>query len=90
MNEVLAAGMLLASDWDGKTNFWIRCAVVEQVIEAAMIACNIPPESIVRIMPSCIGKTTDAELFEKITESALNKTREFHHKIIGYDKRPRP
>ena len=25
---------------------------------------------------------------EKITSSSLNKTREFHHKIVGYDKAP--
>jgi putative N6-adenine-specific DNA methylase len=28
------------------------------------------------------------ELFEKIEESLLGKTRDFHHKITGYDKAP--
>jgi len=27
-------------------------------------------------------------LFEKIVDASLKKTREFHHKIIGYDKAP--
>src|SRR5690606_17054620 len=30
----------------------------------------------------------DVDLFEKIEESLLKKTRDFHHKIIGYDKAP--
>ena len=30
----------------------------------------------------------DVDLFEKIEASLLNKTREFHFKILGYDKSP--
>lgn len=30
----------------------------------------------------------DVDLFEKIEESLLKKTRDFHHQIIGYDKAP--
>ena len=30
----------------------------------------------------------DVDLFEKIEESLLSKTRDFHHKIMGFDKSP--
>jgi putative N6-adenine-specific DNA methylase len=41
INEVLAAGVLLLSGWDGQGDFldnvWFR-----YILAAAMIACNIP------------------------------------------------
>ena len=44
INEVLAAGMLLHSGWEGKTYFYDpMCGSGTLAIEAAMIACNIPP-----------------------------------------------
>ena len=30
----------------------------------------------------------DVELFEKIEESLLSKTRDFHHRLLGFDKSP--
>lgn len=89
INEVLAAGMLLQSGWDGQTDFLDpMCGSGTMCIEAAMIACNIPANINRREFAFEKWADYDEELFEKITESALKKTREFHHKIYGYDKAP--
>jgi 23S rRNA G2445 N2-methylase RlmL len=43
INEVLAAGVLLLSGWDGQGDFLDpMCGSVHFLAEAAMIACNIP------------------------------------------------
>lgn len=44
LNEVLAAGMLIISGWDGKTDFYNpMCGSGTLAIEAGMMAKNIPP-----------------------------------------------
>ena len=89
INEVLAAGMLMLSGWDGQSDFMDpMCGSGTLLIEAAMIACNIPANINRREFAFEKWADYDAELFEKITESSLNKTREFHHKIYGMDKAP--
>lgn len=89
INEVLAAGLLLMSGWDGRTNFIDpMCGSGTFLIEAAMIACNIPAN--INRDDFCFmhWNDFDEEILAKIIDSRLNKTREFHHKIIGYDKAP--
>ena len=89
INEVLAAGLLLASAWDGHTDFLDpMCGSGTFLIEAAMIACNIPANINREAYAFMHWKDYDAELHEKIVEASLKKTREFHRKIIGYDKAP--
>ena len=89
INEVLAAGMLLLSGWDGQCNFMDpMCGSGTLLVEAAMIACNIPANINRREFAFEKWKDYDAELFEKIMDSSLNKTREFHFSIYGYDKAP--
>ena len=89
INEVLAAGLLLLSGWDGRTDFLDpMCGSGTILIEAAMIACNIPANINRERFAFQNWSDFDAELFNKIVEAGLNKTREFHHKIIGYDKAP--
>lgn len=89
INEVLAAGLLLTSGWDGHTDFLDpMCGSGTFLIEAAMIACNIPPNINRESYAFMHWKDYDAELHEKIVDVSLKKTREFHHKIIGYDKAP--
>lgn len=89
INEVLAAGLLLTSGWDGHTDFLDpMCGSGTFLIEAAMIACNIPPNINRESYSFMHWKDYDAELYEKIVDVSLKKTREFHHKIIGYDKAP--
>uniref|UniRef100_UPI004049F4B7 THUMP domain-containing class I SAM-dependent RNA methyltransferase n=1 Tax=Gelidibacter sp. TaxID=2018083 RepID=UPI004049F4B7 len=89
INEVLAAGLIMLSGWDGQSDFMDpMCGSGTILAEAAMIACNIPPN----LMRAEFGferwQDWDVDLFEKIEESLLNKTRDFHHKIIGFDKAP--
>ena len=89
INEVLAAGMLLHSGWEGKTYFYDpMCGSGTLAIEAAMIACNIPP-SLNRTTFSFMNwKNFDAELFELIRNSCLSKVREFRGHIYASDKAP--
>ncbi|MEY8780248.1 class I SAM-dependent RNA methyltransferase [Allomuricauda sp. XS_ASV26] len=89
INEVLAAGLLLQSGWDGQTDFFDpMCGSGTFLIEAAMIACNIPANINRESYAFMNWKDYDAELHDKIVDASLKKVREFHHKIIGYDKAP--
>ncbi|MGI0107300.1 THUMP domain-containing class I SAM-dependent RNA methyltransferase [Salinimicrobium sp. WS361] len=89
INEVLAAGMLLHSGWDGQCDFIDpMCGSGTILIEAAMIACNIPPNLNRKEFGFEKWKDWDEDLFEKIQESVLKKMRDFHFTIKGYDKAP--
>ncbi|WP_297702674.1 THUMP domain-containing protein [uncultured Eudoraea sp.] len=89
INEVLAAGLLLLSGWDGQCQFLDpMCGSGTFLTEAAMIACNIPANINRKEFAFEKWQDFDSELYEKIVESSLNKTREFHYKITGYDKAP--
>lgn len=89
INEVLAAGLVMLSGWDGQSDFMDpMCGSGTILAEAAMIACNIPPNLMRKEFGFERWQDWDVELFEKIEESLLNKTRDFHYKIIGYDKAP--
>jgi putative N6-adenine-specific DNA methylase len=89
INEVLAAGLLLLSGWDGQCDFLDpMCGSGTFLVEAAMIACNIPAN--INRQEFAFEKWPDFDqaLYEKIVEVSLDKAREFHHKIVGYDKAP--
>lgn len=89
INEVLAAGMLLLSGWNGQSDFLDpMCGSGTIPIEAAMIACNIPANINRKEFSFEKWNDFDEDLFEKIIESSLKKTREFHYKIFGFDKAP--
>jgi len=89
ISEVLAAGLIMMSGWDGQTDFMDpMCGSGTMLAEAAMIACNIPPNLMRKEFAFERWNDWDVELFEKIEESLLKKTRDFHHKIMGYDKSP--
>ncbi len=89
INEVLAAGLIMLSGWDGQTDFMDpMCGSGTMLAEAAMIACNIPPNLMRKEFAFERWSDWDVDLFEKIEDSLLSKTRDFHHKIIGYDKAP--
>ncbi len=89
INEVLAAGLIMLSGWDGQSDFMDpMCGSGTLLIEAAMIACNIPPNLMRKEFAFERWQDWDVDLFEKIEESLLKKTRDFHYKIIGYDKAP--
>jgi putative N6-adenine-specific DNA methylase len=89
INEVLAAGLLLLSGWDGQCDFLDpMCGSGTMLTEAAMIACNIPVNINRKEFAFEKWDDFDEDLFGKIVDSQLKRTREFHHKIIGYDKAP--
>lgn len=86
INEVLAAGILLHSGWNGQCDFLDpMCGSGTILAEAAMIACNIPPNLNRKEFGFEKWKDWDEELFEKIKGSVLSKMRDFHFTIRGYD-----
>jgi putative N6-adenine-specific DNA methylase len=89
INEVLAAGMLLLSGWDGQGDFLDpMCGSGTILAEAAMIACNIPANINRREFAFEKWSDWDNDLFDKIIDSLMKKTREFHYTITGFDKAP--
>ncbi len=89
INEVLASGLLLLSGWDGQCDFLDpMCGSGTMLTEAAMIACNIPANINRNGFAFEKWYDFDAELYGKIVDASLKKTREFHYKIVGYDKAP--
>jgi putative N6-adenine-specific DNA methylase len=89
INEVLAAGLVMLSGWDGQCDLLDpMCGSGTLAIEAAMIACNIPANINRKQFGFESWLDFDEVLYDKIEESCLNKIREFHHNIICYDKAP--
>jgi putative N6-adenine-specific DNA methylase len=85
LNEVLAAGMIMLSGWDGGCNFIDpMCGSGTLPIEAALIAYNIPPGIFRREFGFEKWKDFDPDLFETVYNDDSN-AREFKHQIIGSD-----
>lgn len=86
INEVLAAGILLHSGWDGLSDFLDpMCGSGTILIEAAMIALNIPANINIESFGFMNWKDWDPELFEVIEKAQMNRIRDFKDKIVGYD-----
>lgn len=86
VNEVLASGMLQLAGWDGKGNFLDpMCGSGTLLIEAAMIAMDLPAQIFRKKFAFQNWKNYDAELFQKIKEVRINRIKEFTGKIVGYD-----
>lgn len=89
INEVLAAGLLRLSGWSGKTDFLDpTCGSGTILIEAAMIAHNIPANINREKFSFTHWKDYDPMLYEKIREAGLKKIRASSHEILGFDKAP--
>jgi putative N6-adenine-specific DNA methylase len=89
INEVLAAGMLLLSGWNGQGDFLDpMCGSGTILAEAAMIACNIPANINRKEFAFEKWNDWDNALFDVVMDSLLKKVREFHYTITGYDKAP--
>ncbi len=89
INEVLAAGMLLLSGWEGQGHFIDpMCGSGTILAEAAMIACNIPANLNRKEFAFEKWNDWDNELFDQIVDSLMKKIKEFHYTIQGYDKAP--
>jgi len=84
INEVLGAGMILLSGWDGKKNFLDpMCGSGTLLIEAAMIALGIPPGMYRKAFGFERWLDFDEELFEEIYNADYEK--DFDGKIVGSD-----
>jgi len=89
INEVLAAGLVLLTGYSGSVHFIDpMCGSGTILIEAAMIACNIPPGLNRKEFGFEKWKDFDPELFELIHASLLKRVRNASHQIVGFDKAP--
>ncbi len=85
LSEVLAAGMILKSGWRGETTFIdTMCGSGTLLIEAAMIALNIPPGIHRESFAFEKWKDFDKELFSDVYNDDSG-ARECMCKIIGTD-----
>ena len=85
LNEVLAAGMILKTGWRGESDFIDpMCGSGTLLIEAAMIAMNVPPGIYRQSFAFEKWKNFNAELFEAIYNDDSGE-REFKNKIYGSD-----
>jgi putative N6-adenine-specific DNA methylase len=85
LNEALAAGMLLLAGWNGQTNFVDpMCGSGTLLIEAALIALNIPPGIYRSSFAFEKWNDFDSQLFDDVynDDSAEKK---FEYKIYGSD-----
>lgn len=90
INEVLASGMLQLAGWDGKGNFLDpMCGSGTLLIEAAMIALDLPAQIFRHKFAFQNWKNYDENLFKKIKEFRINRVKEFSGKITGYDLDPK-
>ncbi len=86
INEVLAAGLIMLSGWKGQCDFLDpMCGSGTILTEAAMIACNIPPNLNRDEFGFENWPDFDVTLFETIEAAALSKIRDFNYKVYGYD-----
>lgn len=89
INEVLAAGLLKIAGWNGKGNLLDpMCGSGTILAEAAIIAANIPPQIHREQFAFQNWSDYDADLFDKIKETRINRICEFTGKIVGYDNNP--
>jgi len=89
INEVLAAGLIMLSEWDCESDFLDpMCGSGTILIEAAMYATNYPVNIKRKNFSFKSWKNYDSQLFEIIKTSVLKKVKSFNYNLIGYDKSP--
>lgn len=85
LSEVLAAGMLLLAGWNGQSDFLDPfCGSGTLLIEAALIALNIPPGIFRKRFGFESWKDFDKTLFDELYHDESGE-REFKHVIYGSD-----
>ncbi len=86
LNEVLAAGMVLLSGWDGKSHFIDpMCGSGTIVIEAALFALNIPPGTLREKFGFMNWKTFDPALWKQIENKCISRIRTSGFEFIASD-----
>ncbi|MCH3885351.1 THUMP domain-containing class I SAM-dependent RNA methyltransferase [Tenacibaculum aquimarinum] len=89
INEVLAAGLVMLSGYTGDENFIDpMCGSGTILIEAAMIANNIPANINRKHFGFENWKDYNEDLYYTIQDSLLKKITNSHFKIMGFDKAP--
>jgi putative N6-adenine-specific DNA methylase len=89
INEVLAAGLLLTAGFDGKGNYLDpMCGSGTMLIEAAMIANQIPAQIHRKYFAFQNWPDYDETLFTQIRNTRLNRIKESEYKIVGYEISP--
>ena len=85
LNEVLAAGMILMTGWNGDTDFIDpMCGSGTLLVEAALIAHNMSPGIFRKEFAFERWSDFDQDLFDSIYNDD-SQEREFKHHIYGYD-----
>lgn len=86
INEVLAAALILLSDWNQISNFYDpMCGSATILVEAALIANNIPANIFRKRFGFSGWKDFDSELWNKIRDISLEKEKEYYGIISGAD-----
>jgi putative N6-adenine-specific DNA methylase len=86
LNEILAAGMILISGWDGSRPFVDpMCGSGTLPIEAALIAGNIAPGLIRNVAPKPTG-LLDRPLWERLKRDAVSAETPIETEIVGGDR----
>ncbi|CAA0159721.1 THUMP domain-containing class I SAM-dependent RNA methyltransferase [Tenacibaculum maritimum] len=89
INEALAAGLVLLSGYTGEENFIDpMCGSGTILIEAAMIANNIPANINRKHFAFENWKDYEEDLYFIIQDALLKKIKNSHFKIMGFDKAP--
>ncbi len=86
LNEVLAAGMILLSGWDKKSNFIDpMCGSGTIAIEAALLAQNIAPNLSREKFGFMNWKNFDRDLLKKVKTELISAKKDFNNIIIAND-----
>ncbi len=86
INEVLAAGMVLLTGWDKKSNFVDpMCGSGTILIEAALFAANIPPGSYKEYFGFEKWKNFDQQIWDTVYDEAMDKITDNKPIILGGD-----
>lgn len=86
LNEVLAAGIILKSKWNGGMPVLDpMCGSGTFLVESALIAHNMPPNIYRETFGFHHWLGFDEELYDKIRDGLLNRAKEYNGKIFGRD-----
>ncbi len=89
LNECLAAGLILLSGWDGRLPLYDpMCGSGTILIEAALIAANIPPGYFRQSYCFMNWPDFDQELFDKIYDNVISKINNNKPILLGTDISP--